>query len=235
MSEPDVDRLLADQIRYYDDRAPIYEDLWFRRGSYDRGPAFNAAWFGETAIVEAAVDALEPSGSVLELACGSGLWTRRLAPDARRYLAVDAAPAMLALNAERTADPKVEYVRADLFEWEPSNGERFDLVFFGFFISHVPPVRFADCWERARRWLAPNGTAAFVDDRAGSDRPYSGDVVRDGPEFAHRRRLPDGREYTIVKVFYGPAELAAKLEALGWEAEVRASGAHFLYGTARPG
>jgi hypothetical protein len=58
--------------------------------------------------------------------------------------------------------------------------------------------------------------------------------VEDGPAFAHRRRLADGREYTIVKRFFTPEELAAMLDELGWGADVRSSGEHLVYGTTWP-
>jgi len=112
----DVEPLLAEQIQYYDDRAPEYEDLWFRRGKHDLGPAFNEHWFRETGIVESAVDDIVTEGSVLEAACGSGLWTRRLAPHASRYVALDSSPHMLDLNRERYGTTHVEYVLADVFE-----------------------------------------------------------------------------------------------------------------------
>jgi SAM-dependent methyltransferase len=229
----DVERLVADQIRYYDDRAPEYEELWYRRGRHDGGAEFNAAWFTETAIAESAVDAWATSGSVLEIGCGSGLWTRRLAPPAGRYVAVDASPRMLELNRARIGPSRVEYVLADAFAWSPGPGDRFDLVFLGFFLSHIPPRWFGRWWRRAETWLTPRGRVAFVDDAAGPDRPYSGDRPDRGPEYAHRRRLGD-EEYTIVKVFYAPEELAAKLARLGWRADVRSTGIHLLYGTAAP-
>ena len=230
----EADRLVDEQIRYYDDRAAEYEDLWFRRGRFDMGPDFNSAWFHETSIVEAAVDAWDFRGNVLELACGSGLWTRRLAPRARRLVAVDSSVNMLELNRGRFGTPNVEYRQADLFTWEPVEGERFDAAFVGFFISHIPPDRFVGFWERLADWLNPGGAVFLVDDAAGPDRPYSGDAVLDGPAFAHRRRLADGREYTIVKRFYEPAELMAALDAVGWEADIQGSGVHFQFGTARP-
>lgn len=228
----EVDRLLAEQIRYYDERAAEYEDLWFRRGSHDRGPAFNDGWFRETAIVEEAADAFEASGRVLELACGSGLWTRRLAPRASRLVAVDSSPAMLELNRGRYGTPNVAYVQADLFDWE--SDERFDAAFIGFFISHIPPDRWSRFWEQLASRLDPEGSLFIVDDVAGPGRPYSGDVVEDGPAFAHRRRLSNDREYTIVKRFYAPDELVAMLDGVGWDADIGASGDQFLYGTARP-
>ncbi|MDP9296539.1 MAG: class I SAM-dependent methyltransferase, partial [Actinomycetota bacterium] len=128
-------RLLREQIRYYDDRAPEYEDLWYRRGRHDLGPDFNTRWFEETAIVEAAVDAAASEGSVLEIGCGSGLWTRRLAGSASRYVALDSSRTMLELNRGRNDGSNTEYVLADAFDWEPSTDAQFDLIFFGFFIS----------------------------------------------------------------------------------------------------
>ncbi|MDP9296558.1 MAG: class I SAM-dependent methyltransferase, partial [Actinomycetota bacterium] len=127
-----------------------------------------------------------------------------------------------------------EYVLADAFDWEPPSDAQFDMIFFGFFMSHVPPEAFAGLWARVRSWLVASGRVFVVDDAAGPDRPYSGDVVADGPRYAHRRSLSDGREYTIVKVFYEPGELEARLGELGWNAEIRGSGEHFLYGSARP-
>ncbi len=46
---------------------------------------------------------------VLELACGTGLWTRRLAENNRRIVAVDASPEVIAINRERDEFGNVEY------------------------------------------------------------------------------------------------------------------------------
>ena len=139
---------------------------------------------------------------------------------------------MLAINRERTADPRVEYALADIFAWEPA--DRFDTIFLGFFLSHIPPDRWATFWERLASWLEPGGSVFLVDDLSGPNRPYSGEAVEGGPGFAHRRRLADGREYVIVKVFWSPRDLTAAMDALGWSAHLRSSGDHFLFGTATP-
>jgi demethylmenaquinone methyltransferase/2-methoxy-6-polyprenyl-1,4-benzoquinol methylase len=235
VNDEDVDALLAEQIRYYEDRAPEYEDLWHRVGRYAIAPDLATTWFRETSLVEAAVDALGARGSVLELGCGSGLWTRRLAPQGGgRYVAVDSSPTMLALNREGTADPRIDYVQADLFTWSPVVEPGFDLVFMAFFLSHVPPERFEDLWRRVRTWLAPGGRVFLVEDREGPRRPYSSDVVEGGPEDAHRRLLSGERRYTIVKRFWSPGELSDTLDRLDWGADLHDTGEHFLRGTARP-
>jgi SAM-dependent methyltransferase len=234
--EHDVKRILHEQHRYYEDRAAEYDDVWYRRGAYDLGPEGNARWFEETARLEAAVDELDVSGQVLELAAGTGLFTRHLAPRARRLIAVDAAEQAVAINRERVPDPRVEHVHADLFRWEPPRGVRFDVIFFGFLISHILPDRLAEFWDRIAGWLAPGGRVFFCDDLEGAEARHSnpGRSVDDGPDFAHRRRLSDGREYTIVKVYYGPTELRDRLEELGWVADIRTTGEEFFYGTATP-
>jgi demethylmenaquinone methyltransferase/2-methoxy-6-polyprenyl-1,4-benzoquinol methylase len=183
-------------------------------------------------MVERAVDEIAPQGSVLEIGCGSGLWTRRLAPKASRHVALDSSPHMLDLNRERYGAPHVEHILSDAFEWTTT--EHFDLVFLGFFVSHIPPELWDSWWKRVATWLAPDGIAFLVDDAAGPNRPYSGDIVEDGPPHAHRRRLGSGREYTIVKVFSSPEELSERLDNVGWRADLVGSGAHFLFGSARP-
>jgi RimJ/RimL family protein N-acetyltransferase/SAM-dependent methyltransferase len=225
------DELLRTQMRYYDDQARAYEDHWFRRGAHDVDAEDNARWFEETAMVEALVTDLDASGDVLDLAAGSGVWTRLLAPRARRLVAVDTSHRMLAQNRAHYGEPHVEYVRADVFSWDTD--DRFDLIVMGFFISHVPPVRFDGLWARLRTWLRPGGCVWLVDERWQRGFPKAGGRSLGGPSHAHRRRL-DGRHYTIVKLFYTPEELAAKLDALAWDADIRSTGERFCAGTVRP-
>jgi SAM-dependent methyltransferase len=225
-------RLLEEQIRYYEARAPIYEQLYFRQGDYAvDDAAWTRNWNRETGELERFVQELPADGSVLELACGNGLWTRFLAPRAERLVAVDASPTMLARNRAWVGDDRVRYVEADLFAWEQD--ERFDLVFGGFFLSHIPPNRWSSFWGKVHRWLGPGGTIAFVDDCWAPDRPRSSDRVAGGPTHAHIRRLDD-EAYTIVKRFFRPKELEAAFAVEGLSAEVRPTGEHFLFGTARP-
>ncbi|HEX6843643.1 MAG TPA: class I SAM-dependent methyltransferase [Actinomycetota bacterium] len=232
--DQEMDRILEEQVRYYEDRAPEYDDVWYRRGRYDLGPEGNARWFAETARLEAAVDDFDATGEVLELAAGTGLFTQRLVRRADRLTALDVSEAVLALNRRRVDDPSVTYVRADLFAWEPPPGTRYDAIFSGFLISHILPDLFEEFWDRQRRWLAPHGRVFFCDDVVGGEaRPSNpGAEAEDGPDFAHRRRLHSGQEYTIVKVFHRPDGLTEALAGLGWDAEIRTTGDEFFYGIA---
>jgi SAM-dependent methyltransferase len=122
-----VSDLLAEQKRYYAERAPEYDDWWYRHGRYELEPDVLARWRADIAEVEAGLEAFGSAGTVLELAAGTGIWTRKLLRLAERVVAVDANAETLALN---TSD--AELVRADVFEWRPA--EHFDLVFFSFWL-----------------------------------------------------------------------------------------------------
>ena len=151
------------QLDYYRARAAEYDQWWLRQGRYDRGAVLNAQWFADASVVSSALSAFYPAGRVLEFACGTGIWTEQLLPFAAHLTALDGSPEMLAINAARLRSSLVRYVEADLFQWQPT--EQFVTVFFGFWLSHVPPERFAEFWQLVRSCLAPGGRVFFVDSR----------------------------------------------------------------------
>jgi hypothetical protein len=67
--------------------------------------------------------------------------------------------------------------------------------------------------------LAPGGLVVMVDDgiRDGDGTEHFADDPTGGGE---HRRLPDGRDFTIVKMAYAPRDLEARLAAIGWGAAV---------------
>jgi SAM-dependent methyltransferase len=213
----DTDELLAEQVGYYRARAAEYDDWWFRRGRYDNGPEWNQSWFAEVAEVESGLERFDASGDVLELACGTGLWTRYLARTAARLTAVDTSPEVIELNRARVGDASVEYVRADIFGLQLPG--RYDACCFGFWLSHVPDERFAGFWDGVARALRPGGRVFFVDsgpDR--SDRAHT--YTRDRAHETELRQLSDGREFRIVKRYHEPPELERRLGELGFEVAV---------------
>lgn len=224
--------LLAQQLAYYRARAAEYDDWWLRRGRYDRGPEANAAWRAEATEVEAALDAMAPHGAALELACGTGIWTARLAPHASSLLAVDAAPEVLALAAARLrAAPHVGFESADLFDWRPPH--RFERVFFGFWLSHVPAERFDEFWGLVRDALAPGGQFFLVDSLHEATSTARDHALAPAAAGVQVRRLADGRRFEVVKLYHSPEALAARLARKGFAAHLRATPNYFLYGSGR--
>src|SRR5439155_11512712 len=80
-----------------------------------------------------------------------------------RLTVVDASAETLAINRTKLGDDaaRVEYIEADVFTWAPPR--HYDVVFFSFWLSHVPYDRFDDFWLVVDRALAPGGRVLFVD------------------------------------------------------------------------
>jgi len=227
-------RLLQEQIAYYRARASEYDAWWLRTGRFDRGPENNAAWLADVAVVEQAVADMLSSrhpATVLEIACGTGLFTRHLAPRVGALTAVDASPEVIAINRARVAAANVQYVEADLFSWQPSM--RYDCVFMSFWLSHVPHGRFDAFWSMVRRALAPQGYVYLIDS---AHDPTSTAVDHPPPDRQAgvvTRRLDDGREFRVVKVFWTPEALTKRLGDCVFAADLRQTHRYFVYGSAR--
>lgn len=214
-----ADDAITEQSRYYDLYAPDYVNPL--APSNLRAPGIL-----EPNAAHDLVDDLAPEGDVLELACGPGGFTAELARHATSVTAIDASQQMLTRNRTEVDLPNVRYIHADIFDWRPD--ATYDVVFFGFWLSHVPPTRFAAFWQLVRACLCRDGRVAFVDE---NDRSRINDDVRivAGVPLA-RRALADGRRLDVVKLFWAPDELEARLRSLGWSFSIRGVHDIFMYG-----
>lgn len=211
-----MSELLREQAAYYRAHA----------GEYDLAYEFN----DELRSLEPLAEGLPIAGNVLELACGTGQWTRLLAARGRHVTAVDGSPEMLDRARERVGDLDVELTEADLFDWRPPRS--FDTVFFGFWLSHVPPERFSGFWDMVGGALLPAGRACFID--SGPGDAGQEEVLTEQATPTVKRRLRDGRAHRVVKVFRDPDSLTRDLHGLGWSARVWSVGSTLIAGYAEP-
>jgi SAM-dependent methyltransferase len=210
------DEVLADQVDYYRRRAAEYD----------------VTAYGDVAAarerIARLVAQLRPAGSVLEIACGTGLWTQALAEWADSLTAIDAAPEAVAIARDRVRPASVSFAVADVFSWHP--GTRFDVIFFSAWLSHVPASRFGQFWQLLGSLLASDGRVLFIDehvDERGKEAYLAGrdEVVE--------RTLNDGSTFRVIKNFVDPAELESRLRELGWDCVIRRDGSDWVYGEAR--
>jgi demethylmenaquinone methyltransferase/2-methoxy-6-polyprenyl-1,4-benzoquinol methylase len=213
-SETTTDPLLAEQIAYYRAIAPEYEDHYIAELGADE--------------LTAAFDAFGVAGHVLELACGPGAWTERLLRHATSLTAVDAAPEMLARAKARVGVDRVRFIQADLFSWTPDR--RYDVVFFGSWLSHVPLDRFDAFWALIASCTEPTGRVFFVDDAYRTPD----ELIEGEASSTIRRRLNDGTAYRAVKVPHRATDLEARLTRLGWRVRVTPTAGPFYWGSGTP-
>jgi SAM-dependent methyltransferase len=222
-----------DLIAYYEARAAEYDDWYLRRGRYEHGPIHDAAWNAELDAAGRWLDGLPIAGRIVELAAGTGWWSPLLALKGELWM-YDAAAAPLERARERLVAHRL---RAHLHvrdAWAEPDGAPADALFAGFWLSHVERERTPAFLELAGHWLAPGGRIALIDSLPD---PRSGAADHETPADDHSvRRLADGREFSIVKVYRTPAEIAGALAAAGFaDVEVTTTGRFFVLATARSG
>lgn len=195
---------------YYAQRAAEYEAI------YDK-PERQA----DLAQLRAELPALFEARTVLEVACGTGYWTARIAARAHSVLGVDAVDEVLDIaRAKPYARSNVRFERADAYVL-PAWPLRFSACFAGFWWSHVPLGRLDAFLSGLGGRLAPGAPVVFLDNRyvEGSSTPIS---RRDADGNGYQaRRLADGSRHEVLKNFPAPAELEARLARHGAEVQVR--------------
>lgn len=212
--------VIHEQIEYYRRRAaeydvtvtPLYDAL--------------ASFIDELA---AALDRFRPVGDVLEIASGTGGWTLALLRHASCVTAIDSSQEMHDQAQHKIGeDPRVRFLQADIFSWRADR--QYDVVFFANWLSHVPPSRFGSFWETIEAAVKPGGRIFFVDE--GRDAVWRHEDIRDElVAGAHtpldRRSLKDGSRFRVVKVYWDPAELGARLREHGWAVTIHLVGPFF--------
>jgi demethylmenaquinone methyltransferase/2-methoxy-6-polyprenyl-1,4-benzoquinol methylase len=213
----ELDPVLREQLLYYDQRAPEYDDAYCRRGQHDHGAATNESWNADMARLREHFDRVELGGDVVELAAGTGAWTERLVRRAESLTVIDGSAAMLAANRSRLGSDaaRVDYQRIDLFAWRPAR--TWDACIFGFWLCKVPDDRAPGFLDVVSSALRPTGVVCCID-KAATIEPADERV---------ERVLDDGRRFTIIDHPRPPERLVALFANAGMRVDVTTIGDRF--------
>lgn len=176
--------------KYYDTRAPEYDDWYLGHGRFAERD--RPGWDEELAALTAVVEQLPPKRT-LDVACGTGFLTRHLRGD---VTGLDQSARMLEIAAERR--PDATFVQGDALELPFEDGSS-DRVFTGHFYGHLESDERARFLAEARRVAAE----LVVVDASHAHSPVAEEV--------QERVLNDGSRWTVYKRFFEPGELAAEL------------------------
>ena len=158
--------------------------------------------------------------SVLEVACGTGYWTRFIARTARNILATDINPETL--NIARQKD--FGFCNVTLQECDAYSlvniRQQFEAGFNGFWWSHIPLQKITEFLESFNARLCSGARVIMIDNSyvTGSSTPIS---RRDenGNTF-QLRRLQDGSEHEVLKNFPSAEDLRNRLEPYARDVQV---------------
>jgi len=146
-------------------------------------------------------------GNVLEIACGTGYWTERVAAVANSILALDINESVLEIARQKKIPPgKVEFALGDSYGL-PTFHRKFNRGLAGFWWSHVPRKRQAEFLRNFLLNFERGSLICFFDNRyvEGSSTPIS---RRDSEGNTYQiRKLADGSQSEVLKNFFTASEL----------------------------
>ena len=222
----------TDLVAYYASRATEYEKLYEKPERQQ-----------DLARLSAILQDIFREKNLLEVACGTGWWTQRLALTAGSVLATDINESMLDITRSKYyANNNVRFQRDDIFQSAVEH--TFDGLFGGFIWSHIPLEQLDVFLGHIRRRLQSGATLVFIDnlfvpgsstpishtDKAsisktdefyepGSSTPLS-HTDKTGNTY-QTRLLEDGSEHRVLKNFPAPEFLKEKLSTIGGGFEYR--------------
>jgi ubiquinone/menaquinone biosynthesis C-methylase UbiE len=195
--------LNKDIVAYYAARAKEYEKI------YDKPERQ-----GEISDLTTLFQNIFPGKEVLEIACGTGYWTERIAKVAASVLATDINEPMIEIARSKTYErANVTFKVADMFTYSSSEVES---IFGGFIWSHINLQDLGRFIDTVNGFMKPGGTVVFADNNytEGSSSPisstdeygntYQARVLENGDTYSVVKNFPT--EETFKKVLEGKAE-----------------------------
>jgi SAM-dependent methyltransferase len=198
--------MTAELVSYYRRRAGEYDAIYDKPERQEELAALRS-WLAE-----------ECAGRhVLEVACGTGVWSLVAASRAARVDAFDIEPDVLAMARAKGRPPNLQYALGDALK--PTVGT-YTACLAGFWFSHLLIVKRSRFLRGLRAASAPGAQLLMIDNvyAEGSSTPISRSD-RDGNTY-QMRALLDGSEHEVLKNFPDEAALRQLLRPLCNEIEV---------------
>lgn len=156
---------------------------------------------------------------VLEVACGTGNWTQVLSRRARSVLATDINSSVIEIAREKaySAD-NVAFRIADAFKLRSLEG-KYEAAFAADWWSHIPRSKLNGFLKGLHQKLRPGARVVFVDMMPCDSQHRMFSHYDDEGNLIHRRKLPSGETYYVVKNFPTEKEILQTLDGMAGRVE----------------
>lgn len=190
----------TDLVSYYKDRAKEYEKIYAKP---ERQEDLNTA----TGILQE----IFTEKQVLEIACGTGFWTEKIAKTASSILGTDINETVLDIARKKDfSEKQVSFELADIYNFPIQ--EKFESLFGGFIWSHILLQDLDKFLSTVNSLVSPGATVVFMDNNyvEGSNH-----VITNWDELGNSfqtRKLEDNTSHLVLKNFPTETFLRDKLK-----------------------
>ena len=158
--------------------------------------------------------------NVLEVACGTGYWTEKIAKAANMITAVDISDETLEIAREkRIKGAEVKFIQGDAYNLQEIEGA-FNAGCANFWFSHIPKIRINEFLNQFHKKIGKNSVVFLA------DNIYVGGiggklVKKENDENTYKaRELSDGNTYEIIKNYFNKSELRSIFEPKSKELKI---------------
>jgi len=177
------------QINYYSERAKEYEQIYKKEERQE-----------DLKKLEIILKDLFFAKSVIEIACGTGYWTKVISETAKSIFAVDINDTVLEIAQSKKYKAPTTFENADILNLTKLK-EKFDSGFGGFIWSHIPKQNLNVFLSGFISKISPGGLVVFVDNQfvKGSNTPI--DSKDEYGNTYQIRKLSNKNNYKVMKNF----------------------------------
>jgi ubiquinone/menaquinone biosynthesis C-methylase UbiE len=180
---------------YYSKRAKEYEQIYHRDDPVRQS---------ELAKIKNLMRNSFKHKSVLEIACGTGYWTKTVAQTAKNITAIDKSVEMIQLS--KAKEIKAKFINDDAFSLK-SVSDIFNAGLANFWFSHIHKSKIISFLDTFHKKLQKKSIIIMTDNVFNKD--IGGELIKiHGDENTYKiRTLSDGTTYRILKNYYNEEEL----------------------------
>lgn len=179
----------TDLVKYYKDRAAEYEKIYSKPERQE-----------ELDTSAEILQKLFLNKSLLEIACGTGYWTEKIANVAKSIHATDINEAVVTIAKQKHyLNNNIVFAIEDIFN--PTSTKKYSDLFAGFIWSHIHLQDLPNFIDKLASLLLPGGTIVLMDNNfvEGSNLPIT-DTDTFGNTY-QTRKLSDGTTHLVLKNF----------------------------------
>jgi len=140
--------------------------------------------------------------SVLEIACGTGYWTKIISNSAHSIVAIDSSKEVLDIARSKSYQKSnVDFINDDALSLSKIKNI-FNSAFCGFWLSHVHRKKIESFITNLHTKLKPGSVVVMIDNNYVEDSSTPVSRKDEAGNTYQLRKLEDGSKYEVMKNFY---------------------------------